>query len=353
MLHKAVKIKQKGKEVKVMKKTKVVALTMALVTGASLLAGCGASGGGNHKYCFYFPAAHAYGDETSKYAEEYAKENNIDLKVMVGADWEQSTQDTNMRALAADGYDSIMVYPSTDGASGLFDELEGAGVNIVTYGASTSDQVELFSAATDVEQAAYTACDEVIKAMGGQGGVLDVLEVLTDTNTLKRQTGVNRCIDEHDGVELVQEVAGINSIDEGVEKISSALAANEGKINGIVCTGNQSSSAAVQVLNDYYSRNPGADKIILVTIDTPDDVMEGIDSGVVYGTIAQNTQAHGQIPLAILKLLNEGYKKVDGTFFIDTGCVLVTTENKDSFQDDLKALTKQIIDELPTKYLKK
>lgn len=325
-----------------------VAMSAVMTLGMAVTANAA-----DHKYCFYFPAAHAYGDETSKYAQEYADENGLDLKIMVGPDWEQSSQDTNMRALAADGYDSFMVYPSSDGASGLFDELESSGMQIVTYGACTSDEKEMFSAATDVEQAAYTACDEVIKAMGGKGGILDVLEVLTDTNTLKRQKGVNQCIKDNDGVELVQEVAGINSIDEGVEKISSALAANDGKINGIVCTGNQSSSAAVQVLNDYYDRNPDADKIILITIDTPDDVMDGIDKGIVYGTIAQNTQAHGQVPLAILKLLNEGYKKVDGTFFIDTGCVLVTKDNKDTYKEDLQKLTDQLIGDLTTKYLEK
>lgn len=250
---------------------------------------------------------------------------------LFGADWEQATQDNNMRTLVADGYTSFLAYPTTDGASGLFDELAEFGVNIITYGASTSAQTELISAGTDVEAAAYQACEETINAMGGEGGILNVLEVLTDTNTLKRQKGVNDCIDAHEGVELVQEVAGINSIEEGVEKISSALAANSDTINGIVCTGNQSSSAAVQVLNDYYERNPEAEKIYLVTIDTPEDVVEGIKSGVVYGTIAQNTRAHGQLPLAILKLLNEGYTKQDGVFFIDTGCVLATAENLETY----------------------
>lgn len=59
------------------------------------------------------------------------------------------------------------------------------------------------------------------------------------------------------------------------------------------------------------------------------------------------------VPLTILKMMNEGYKKVDGTFFIDTGCVLVTEENKDSYQDDLDAITEQILKDLPEKYLTK
>ena len=129
---------------------------------------------------------------------------------------------------------------------------------------------------------------------------INVLEVLTDSNTLKRRDGVNRCIAEHDGVELIQEIADINSIDEGVAKISSALSANEGKINGIVCTGTGSSSAAVQVLYDYYARNKNADPIYLICIDTADDVMKGIEDGIVYGTMAQNVDAHGYVSCAVL-----------------------------------------------------
>lgn len=331
-----------------MKKT--ISLALVLVLMLSLCAGAFADG----KYVWYFPAAHSYGDEVMGYAEQFSADKGIEIRTMIGADWEQATEDANLQALVADGYTNISVYPSSDGAAGLFDELAGFGVNVVAYGAGTSQGTEQFLVATDVQAAAYAACEYVIEAMGGEGGILNVLEVLSDTNTLKRKAGIEECIAAHDGVELVQEVAGINNIEEGKVKIESALNANLEAINGIVCTGNQSSSAAVQVLDDYYERNPEADKIYLVTIDTPEDVMNGIKSGVVYGTIAQNTFAHGYIPMEILRLMNEeGYKKVDGTYFIDSGCALVTEENFDTFGEDLQKVTDQIIADLTTVYLTK
>ena len=71
-------------------------------------------------------------------------------------------------------------------------------------------------------------------------------------------------------------------------------------------------------------------------------------------TIAQNIFAHGYIPLVILNMMGtEGYKQVEGTYFIDSGCVLVTKDNMDNFQADLQAVTDQIIEELPVKYLTK
>lgn len=338
-----------------MKKVMSVILVVAMLASMCLLVGCGKKDEPKEmKMVWYFPAAHAYADEVRGYVDQFVKDKGIDVKIMIGSDWEQATQDANMRTLVADGYNAISVYPTSDGAAGLYDELKQQGVNIVGYGASTSQATEQFCVATDVEAAAYMACEEVIKAMGGKGGVLNVLEVLTDTNTLKRQKGVNDCIAAHDGVELAQEVAGITNIDEGVEKISAALTANVETINGIVCTGNVSSSAAVQVLDDYYQRNPDADPIYLVCIDTPDDVMEGIKNGTVYGTIAQNTFAHGYIPCEILRLMGqEGYKQVDGTFFVDSGCVLVTKDNMESYNDDLMKVTDQLLTDLTTKYLTK
>jgi len=305
------------------------------------------------KYAWHFSAPHSYGEEVKGFVEQFAADTGIDVRIMIGADWEQSTQDNGIRALVADGYNNISAFPSSDGAAGLYEELASFGVNIVGYGGTTSQQTELFCVATDVEAAAYAACGYVIEAMGGSGGILNVLEVLSDTNTLKRKAGVEACIAAHEGVALIQEVADITAIAEGVEKISAGLSSGQGQINGIVCTGNMASAAAVQVLDDYYARNPDAEKIYLVCIDTPDDVMKGIENGVVYGTIAQNTFAHGYIPMVILQMLNDGYTKVEGTYFIDSGSALVTKANMDSFGEDLQKVTDQIIADLPVKYLTK
>ncbi len=49
----------------------------------------------------------------------------------------------------------------------------------------------------------------------------------------------------------------------------------------------------------------------------------------------------------------EGYKQVDGTFFVDSGCVLVTKDNMETFHDDLMKVTDQILADLTTKYLTK
>lgn len=305
------------------------------------------------KLAWYFVYSSPYGEEVMSYVEKFMEDTGEDVRILIGSQNDQMTQDNNLRALVGDGYKYIASYPGSDGAAGLYDELSSYGVKVVGYGAPTATEAESFCVATDVYAAAYAACDYIIDAMGGTGGVLNVLGLVNDTNTLKRKTAVEDCIAAHEGVELVQNIVDVKTIDQGVEKISSAISAHVDEIDAIVCTHTAASSAAVQVLDDYYARNPEAKKIQLICIDTPDDVIKGIENGIVYGTIAQNTFAHGYVPMMILKLMSEGWEKVEGNYFIDSGHVLVTKDNLDNYAEERIDVTNQIIEDLTTKYLTK
>ena len=152
-----------------MKKIISIVLAIAIIASLAMLAGCGKKDEAKEmKMVWYFPAAHAYGDEVSGYVEQFMADKGVDVKIMIGADWEQATQDNNLRALVADGYNAISVYPTSDGASGLYDELLGQGVNIVGYGASTSAETEQFCVATDVEAA--------LAAPAAEGTVADIVK---------------------------------------------------------------------------------------------------------------------------------------------------------------------------------
>lgn len=309
---------------------------------------------GPAKLAWYAATAHPYFDDVEKGVDAFIADNpEIEVRKLYGPDWEQASQDQNLRTLAADGYKYITSYPNSGGAAGVFKELVSNGFSIVGFGAMASKDSELFCVATDVEQAAYDACQAVIDAMGGKGGILNVLEVISDPNTQLRKKGVERCVKANPGVVLVQEVAGIENIDQANEKILAALTANVGKIQGIVCTGNITSDSTAQILTDYYTMNPSAEKIYAIGIDEAETVMKAIREGVLFATIAQNPYGHGYIPLEILKLMSQGWKKVPGTYFINSGSVVVTKENIDTYSADIMAVTKKILGELKGKYLAK
>lgn len=308
------------------------------------------------KIAWYAPAPHPYFDDVKKGVEKFQEEQGVEVIMQIGPDWTQASENEKVEALVAQGVNAISIYPcDASGANGLYEEIyENMGVNVVNFGTDTNKPTTAkFAVGTDVKQAAYEAAEAVIKMMGEKGKILNVLEVLEDPNTALRKEGVEECVAAYPDVEIIQEIAGIKNQEEAVSKIESAMSAHGNEITGIVCTGMVTSVGMTQVLNDYYSKNPDAPHIYAIGIDTDSGVMQGIQDGVVDATIAQNNLGHGYISCMLLKYLGEGYSVKDGVYFVNSGNVIVTKDNIDSYQSDLDKTTEEILGSLTTDYLTK
>lgn len=308
------------------------------------------------KIAWYAPAPHPYFDEVKKGVEKFQEEQDTEVIIQIGPDWTQASENEKVEALVAQGITGLSIYPcDASGANGLYEEInEKMGVNVINFGTDTEKPTAAsFAVATDVKQAAMDATEAVIEMMGGKGKILNVLEVLEDPNTALRKEGVEEVVAKYPDVEIIQEIAGIKTQEEAVSKIESALSANMGEINGIICTGMVSSVGMTQTLNDYYAKQPDAEHIYAIGIDTDSGVMKGIEEGVIDATIAQNSAGHGYISCMALKLMDEGYKVKDEQYFVDSGTVLVTKDNMDGYVEELDKVTEEILEKLPTEYLTK
>lgn len=308
------------------------------------------------KIAWYAPAPHPYFDEVKKGVEKFQEEQDTEVIIQIGPDWTQASENEKVEALVAQGITGLSIYPcDASGANGLYEEInEKMGVNVINFGTDTEKPTAAsFAVATDVKQAAMDATEAVIEMMGGKGKILNVLEVLEDPNTALRKEGVEEVVAKYPDVEIIQEIAGIKTQEEAVSKIESALSANMGEINGIICTGMVSSVGMTQTLNDYYAKQSDAEHIYAIGIDTDSGVMKGIEEGVVDATIAQNSAGHGYISCMALKLMDEGYKVKDDQYFVDSGTVLVTKDNMDTYSEELDKVTEEILEKLPTEYLTK
>ncbi|MFV0529031.1 MAG: sugar ABC transporter substrate-binding protein [Lachnospiraceae bacterium] len=308
------------------------------------------------KMAWYAPAPHPYMDEVQKGVEKFQEEQGVEVIIQIGPDWTQASENEKVEALVAQGVNALSIYPcDASGANGLYEEIgEKAGVNVVNFGTDTSSpSAAKFAVATDVKQAAMDATEAVIEGMGGKGNILNVLEVLEDPNTALRKEGIEETVAKYPDVTIIQEIAGIKTQEEAVSKIESALSANIGKIDGIICTGMVTSVGMTQTLSDYYEKQ-GTDKhIYAVGIDTDEGVISAIEDGTIDGTIAQNPVGHGYISCMLLKYLSEGYTVKDGGYFINAGNVLVTKDNLDTYEADLEKVTEDILASLTTEHLTK
>lgn len=341
-----------------MKKMMATFLCGALVVGgaAGIFANVETVMAEGAKIAWYAPAPHPYFDEVKKGVEKFVEEQDTEVIIQIGPDWTQASENEKVEALVAQGVDALSIYPcDASGANGLYEEIhEKMGVNVINFGTDTAKPTTAsFAVATDVKQAAMDATEALIEMMGGKGKILNVLEVLEDPNTALRKEGIEEVVAKYPDVEIIQEIAGIKTQEEAVSKIESAISANLGKINGIICTGMISSVGMTQTLTDFYAKQPDAEHIYAIGIDTDSGVMKGIEDGIIDATIAQNSEGHGYISCMALKMMGEGYKVKDDQYFIDSGIVLVTKDNMDSYVEDLEKVTKEILEKLSTDYLTK
>lgn len=320
------------------------------------LAGCRKGGpdsaGKNQKIAWYALLVHPYFDEVQKGVAAFEKDTGISVRKRIGQDASQDNENANVEALAAQGYRGFSIYPADAGAAnGLYEELADNGLFVVSYGAPTALPTPAsFCVATDVKKAAGMAAEALIRFMGGKGNILNVLELVEDPNTVLRREGVEEAVARHDGVRIVQTIAGMTSFEESMGKIQDALSARIREIDGVLCTGYTPTVAATTILSEWHAK-PENRRIRFVGIDTDEVVLKAIEAGHIDGTIAQNPYGHGYISCKLLSYLLSGWSPKKGTYFVDTGAILVTQHNLRTFRDEVLAATQSILGELETKYL--
>lgn len=305
-----------------------------------------------YQLVWYASAVHPYFDSVQKGVKAFEADTGIAVKQQIGPDWTQDSQTQSLETLMASGYTGFSVYPSDpSGANGVYEELVDRGANIVNFGTSTTQPTPAsFAVATDVKYAAKVAAEELIKIMGEEGNILNVLEVITDANTKLRKEGIEEVVAKYPKVNIVQEISDMTSVEEATEKIDNAIAAKRDQIDGIICTGYTTTVAATLILNNI---NAESHEIAFIGIDDDPEVLDAIRAGTIDATIAQNPYGHGYISMMLLKLMADGYTPVEGKYFVNAGLAVVNADNVDTYSSDLTKVTQDILDSLTTEYLTK
>jgi len=187
--------------------------------------------------------------------------------------------------------------------------------------------------------------------MGGKGNILNILEVVTDANTILRKAGIEEVVAKYPDVNIVQEIEDMTTIEDALEKISSAISAKRNEIDGVICTGFTTTVATTQIVSEINEES--AKRMYFIGIDEDPTVMDAIRKGTIDATVVQNPFGHGYIPMMLLKYIEEGYTPKAGKYFVNAGMAIVTKDNIDSYGKDLEAVTNGILENLTTEYLTK
>ena len=303
--------------------------------------------------CWYGMMPHPYKTEVRSGVERFEAETGVRVAKVVGQQWTQDNENVNVEALSTKGYRAFSVYPGDPaGANALFAQLRTRGQLVVAYGAEPDLPTPVpFTVATDIKAAAMTAAEKLIEPMGGRGRILNVLELVTDINTRKRDEGIREVVARHPRVEIVQTISDMSQVSEAVTKIQSALAARMDEVDGIITTGYNPTIAAAAVLSEWH-RDPKHKRIRFIGIDTGPTVLQAIRDGFIDATVAQNPPGHGYISCSILKLMLDGWTPAAPYQFINAGIVIVTKDNIDTYAAEVRKITDGIAAELRTRYLR-
>jgi ribose transport system substrate-binding protein len=302
---------------------------------------------------WYGMIPHPYVSEVRSGVERFEQETGVSVLKIVGQQWTQDNENINIEALSTKGHKAFSIYPGDPaGANALFGQLKSRAQLIVAYGAEPDLPTPVpFTVATDIKGAAMIATDKLIELMGGKGRILNVLELVTDINTKKRDVGINEVVARHPDVEIIQTISDMTQVSEAVTKIQSALAARMNEIDGMITTGYNPTIAAASVLSEWH-RNPKHKRIRFIGIDTGPTVLQAIRDSLIDATIAQNPPGHGYISCMLLKLMLDGWTPVRDYQFINAGIVIVTKDNLDTYAAEVRKITDGIAAELKTKYLR-
>lgn len=326
-----------------MKKLSILLLTVVFTTVFVWVGfAAGQKNPAEYKIAWFAPIPHPYFDAVKKGIEAWEKDTGIEVKKVIGQEWTQKNENENVEALAALGYKAFSIYPADPtAANGLYEELVEHGIYVVNFGAKTTEPTPAsFYAGTDIRQAALDAAEKLCELLGYRGNILNVLEIIEDVNTIVRNEAIKEVVAKYPDVHIIGEVADIKSVEEGMEKIQNALAAQIEEIDGVICTGFTITVAATAILSEFHETQ---EKYIrFVGIDDDPSVLKAIREGLIDTTVAQNPWGTGYISVELCKRLLDGWTPKPDGYSVYAGHVFVTKRNIDTYFDELVNLTMDI-----------
>ena len=207
-----------------------------------LLAGVVFAGGnseGKYKFGWYVPAPHPTFEANMIGVNRFIKETGIQVTTQIGPDWNQANETQRVQAMAAKGIKQFAICPADgEAAKALFSELKEQGISVINFCIpTTAPNPATMLIATDVDAAARQAAEALVKAIGGKGNILNVLEMLSDTNTAIRKKAVEETVAKYPNVKIVQTIADMSTVAEATQKVTDGLSSNINNIDGIIATG--------------------------------------------------------------------------------------------------------------------
>jgi ribose transport system substrate-binding protein len=307
-----------------------VKLAGMVLGGVLALAGCGKSGPRERTLVMVPKGVHPYYEPCYEGFKDAGAKYGVKTEYRAAKAFEVPQQVEMLENVIARHVDGIAISALDDqGLVPVIKEATDAGIKVITFDAPAPSSKALCYIGTMNEAAGYAGAQELIKLMQGQGEVAVLQGGLGAPNLNQRYEGFARCLKEKaPGIKIVAREDEQAKIDVTVNKTESLLQAYP-NLKAIFAVSAEGAPGAASVLKEQGKSG----KIILAGFDDLPDTLAGIRNGVVSFCIAQRTYKMGW--LAVEKLL----EAIDGKPLpkeIDTGVLIITKPNVDTYMQDMK-----------------
>jgi len=314
-----------------MKKILISLLVLTAFTGIAFANGgkdADAAGDKPLRIAFVSPfIGHPYWVTVTEGVEAASKEFNVDFTETgpigeVNIDTQISAIETAI-ASKVDGILTMALNP--EAFTPVINRAEAAGIPVVLIDTDAPESNRHAYAGTSNFEAGYSAGKAMIEATGGKGKVGIITGAIDAANLNQRIDGFKKAIKEGSSLEVIDIQDSNSDILIQTEKAQSMLQANP-DLTAFFGTDATSAIAAAKIVDEKGL----SDRISIVGFDDMPETLDYIRKGIIDATTVQRNYMMGYMGIEILKNIIDGNPPEEQV--IDTGVVIVTAENIDTYK---------------------
>ena len=294
------------------------------------LAGCGKKSPGEKVFVMVPKGVHPYYEPCYEGFKDAAAKHGVKVEYRAGKAFEVPQQVDIIENLIARQVDGMAISALDDqGVAPVINEAVKAGIKVITFDAPAPSSKALTYIGTMNEAAGYAGAEALLKLINSKGEVAVLQGGLGAQNLNDRYKGFERCLKEKGpNVKIVAREDEQGKIDLTINKTEALLQAYP-KLKAIFGVSAECAPGASAALKQQGKSG----KIVLAGFDDLPDTLAGIRSGVVSFCIAQRTYKMGWLSVENLLAAIQG-KSLPKE--IDTGVIIITKDNVDSYMQDMK-----------------
>lgn len=297
---------------------------------ALMLCGCGRPDSGSKTLVMVPKGVHPYYEPCYDGFRDAAAKYGVAVEYRAPTDFELPMQVKIVEDLIARQVDGIAISAlDDDGLVPVIHNAMSAGIKVICFDAPAPSSEALSYIGTANEAAGYAAGEAMIEVMGGEGEVAVLQGGLAAPNLNARYRGFQKAIGEKaPGITIVAREDTEGKMDLTVNKTEALLEAYPDlkAIFGVSAFGAPGAAVVIEEQNR-------TGEVLIGGFDDLPDTLAAIRKGVVTFCLAQKTYRMGW--LSVVKLLDaiEG-RPIEEE--IDTGIVVVTQDNVDTYMVEMK-----------------